>query len=68
MEVAVSVNGNSFIRSQAEGDIGIAAGLQCLALTAVPGLHIDPLDKVPGNHGMVHRENPMRFYPIQPQG
>ena len=54
MEVAVCVNSHCLVISQGEGDIGVIAGLQGLALTATLRLNIDPLNEVFGSHGMVH--------------
>ena len=52
VEIAIGVNRNSFIISQAEGDIGFVIGFQSLALSTVFGLDIDPLDEVFRKHRM----------------
>lgn len=52
VEIAIGVNRNSFIISQAEGDIGFVIGFQSLALSNVFGLDIDPLDEVFRKHRM----------------
>ena len=54
VEIAIGVNRNRFIISQAEGDIGFVIGFQSLALSTVFGLNIDPLDEVFRKHRMIH--------------
>ena len=54
MEIAVCIDGNRLVIAQAEGDTGVIAGLECLALAAMLRLNIDPLNEVFGSHGMVH--------------
>ncbi len=54
VEIAIGVNRNRFIISQAEGDIGFVIGFQSLALPTVFGLDIDPLDEVFRKHRMIH--------------
>ena len=54
VEIAVGVNSNSLVITETEGNVGRIAGLQGLALTAIFGLNVDPLDVVFGDHGMIH--------------
>ena len=42
VEIAVSIYGNGLVIAQAEGYIGLFAGLEVLALTVVFGLDIEP--------------------------
>ena len=46
VEIAVSIYGNGLVIAQAEGHVGLFAGLEVLALTAFFGLDIDPFDVV----------------------
>ena len=54
VEIAVGIYRDSLIAAEAEAHVRSIAGLQRLALTAVLGLEIDPLDVMLGNHGMIH--------------
>jgi len=55
VEIAVSVNGKSLVIFQSEYRLGLLTGLESLALTAVFGENIHPLDVVLGKHGMRSR-------------
>ena len=46
VEIAVGVYGDGLVIAQAEGYIGLFAGLEVLALAVVFGLDIEPFDVV----------------------
>ena len=57
VEIAVGIYGHSLVITQAEGHVGLFAGLEILALTAFFGLDIDPLDVVLISHRMIDAAN-----------
>ena len=57
VEVAICKNCDSLVIAQPELDLRRSASLESLALTAVFGLHIDPLDQVLFGHRMGCRTN-----------
>jgi len=54
VKIAVSIYGNGLFVAQKEGDMRSVLGFEVLAVTAVLGLEIDPLDIVDIHHGVVH--------------
>ena len=57
MEVAVRVGCDNLRSAEREHRFGRAAGLEALAMAAIFGLQVDPLDVVLRQHGMIDATN-----------
>ena len=64
MEIAVGINSNGLVITQEELHVGSLTGLKVLALAALFRLDIDPLDKVLGDHGVIHSANIYSNYAV----
>ena len=57
VQVAVGKNGYGLVAAQGEGQLGLFAGVEHLALAALVGQNVDPFDPVFFAHGVFHRTN-----------